>query len=163
MLDYRNDDGGRVLNYGTIEELTEQLDDVTKLYVDALTGCVDSMVEFISLTRIPPSGAVRLSDYMRIAGSMLEHRDEVIQDSFDGDVWTAEELLDACISVAVSLKDLHEAVEADKRTKGDRPTYLHGEIDDLIAASVIGLINRYLHPVGTKLDEICDEQEQWEG
>lgn len=163
MLDYRNDDGGRVLNYGTIGELTEQLDDVTKLYVDALTGCVDSMVEFISLTRIPPSGAVRLSDYMRIAGSMLEHRDEVIQDSFDGDVWTAGELLDACISVAVALKDLHGTVEADKQSKGGRPTYLHGEIDDLIAASLIGLINRYLHPVGTKLDEICDEQEEEEG
>ena len=155
--------GGRGLNYGTIKEITDRLDDVTKLYVDALTGCVDSMVEFISLSRIPPSGSVRLSDYTRVAGSMLEHRDEVIQDSFDGDVWTAEELLDACISVATALKGLHAAVEADKQSKGDRPTYLHGGIDDLIAASAIGLINRYLHPVGTKLDEICDEQEEGEG
>ena len=142
------------MNYGTVDDLTEQLDDITKLYVDALTGCVDSMIEFIALSRIPPSGSVYLSDYLRIAGNILEHRDEVFHDTCKGQVWTPQDMRNGCVTVAESLRKLYYAVESDEKNKAGKVESLHGGIAEMTASSAIGLINRYIHPVVAKLDEL---------
>lgn len=142
------------MNYGTVEELTEPLDDITKLYVDALTGCVDSMIEFIALSRIPPSGSVYLSDYLRVVGHILEHRDEVIHDTLNGDVWMLQDLVEGCINVAEPLRNLYYTATSEEKNKDGKVEHLHEGIAEMVASSAIGLINRYIHPVGVKLDEL---------
>lgn len=151
------------MNYTTINDLMEQLDGAAKLYAGALTDSVDTIMEFISIAGIPPSGSVRLDGYLQLAGQILQHRDELIQDTLAGYMWTAGDILDACGAMVRVLEAIQASVEGEEQFEGDTLTYSHREIDELIAASAAGLNVRYFYPVRETLVELFKEQveEDW--